>query len=133
MVQTINNISNTASNILSIQVSLNGFSFCISDQDRQIIAVEQDNFGVTLTPNQMLDKIKFAFDNNPLLKKDFKTIEVIHQNDIYTLVPKVIFDANYTKDYLKYNCKILDNDFIAYDEVDQHDMALLPINIPVQF
>ncbi len=122
MVQTTNNI-NTIPNTLSIQVSLNGLSFCTLDANHQIVAIEQDNFGIQLSPEQALDKIKHTFDHNPALKADFETIEVIHQNDLYTQVPKDLFDSNILKEYLKYNVKILANDFVAYDEIDQHEIV----------
>lgn len=123
MVQTTNNIDSKVSKTLSIQVSLNGFSFCVTNEHQEIIAIEQDNFGLQLNPEQVLDKIKYLFDTNPILKTDFKAVEVIHQNDLYTLVPKALFNLNILQDYLKYNCKILENDFIAYDELDQHEIV----------
>ncbi len=122
MEQTTNNIS-TISNTLSIQVSLNGLSFCTIDNNRQITAIVKDNFGIQLTPEQVLGKIKHIFDTTPTLKNNFKTVEVIYQNDLYTLVPNALFDPNILKEYLKYNIKVLENDFIAYDELNQHDMV----------
>ncbi|WP_109300087.1 DUF3822 family protein [Aquimarina sp. AU474] len=123
MVQTTNNIIDNTSNTLSIQVSLNGLSFCTIDSENQVTAIEQDNFGIRLTPEQVLDKIKYTFDNNPILKSDFKIIEVIYHNDLYSLVPKPLFDSNAIKLYLQYNIKVLATDFIVYDELEQHDMV----------
>ncbi len=126
MEQTTNN-TNTISNTLSIQVSLNGLSFCTLDANQQITAIEQDNFGIQLTPEQVLDKIKYTFDHNPALKGNFDTIEVIHQNDLYTLVPKDLFDPNILKEYLKYNVQVLENDFVVYDDLDQHEIITVYI------
>ncbi len=123
MVQTINNSTDNTSKTLSIQVSLNGLSFCTLDADHRIVAIEQDNFGIQLSPEQVLNKIKHTFDNNLALKENFKTIEVIYQNDLYTLVPKPLFNKDLTKEYLKYNIKVFENDFIAYDELEQHDIV----------
>ncbi len=129
MEQTINNntLDNNISETLSIQVSLNGLSFCTVDSDQQITAVEHDNFGIQLTPEQVLDKIKHTLDKNIALKGDFKTIEVIYHNDLYTLVPKPLFNQDMVKEYLQYNVKVLDNDFITYDELDQHDIVTVYI------
>ncbi|GAA0723190.1 hypothetical protein GCM10009430_26380 [Aquimarina litoralis] len=120
--------SNTSGNekhILSIQVSLNGLSFCIANSEKEIIALEQDNFGIHLSPEQVLDKIKYIFDHHPKFNKDFESIEVIYQNDLYTCVPKALFDEEQLKEYLKYNIKVLENDFIAYDELHQHDIIVV--------
>ncbi len=127
MVQTINNTENNTSKTLSIQVSLNGLSFCIVSADHEVIALEQENFGLQFTPEQVLNRIKSTFDNNLTLKENFDTIEVMYQNDLYTLVPMSLFDENQASEYLKYNIKVLDSDFIAYDELDQHDMVMVYI------
>ncbi|GAA4279054.1 DUF3822 family protein [Aquimarina mytili] len=127
MEQTTNNSIDYTSKTLSIQVSLNGLSFCTVDSDQQITAIEHDNFGIQLTPEQVLDKIKYTLDNNTVLKDDFKTIEVIYHNDLYTLVPKPLFNQDMAKEYLQYNIKVLENDFIAYDELDQHDIVTVYI------
>ncbi|MBQ0733005.1 DUF3822 family protein [Aquimarina celericrescens] len=127
MEQTTNNNIDNVLHTLSIQVSLNGLSFCTIDDHKHINAIEQDNFGIQLTPEQVLNKIKHTFDRNPALKGSFKTIEVIHQNNLYTIVPKALFDKNLLTDYLKYNIKLLENDFIAYDELDQHEIVTVYI------
>ncbi|WP_109438354.1 DUF3822 family protein [Aquimarina sp. AU119] len=127
MVQTISNTIDNTSKKLSIQVSLNGLSFCTVDTNNQVTAIEQENFGIRLTPEQVLDKIKYTFDRNENLKESFTTIEVIHQNDLYTIVPKPLFNETLLKDYLKFNVKVLDNDFITYDELDQHDLVTVYI------
>ncbi|AXT55560.1 DUF3822 family protein [Aquimarina sp. AD1] len=126
----IQNRSNTTGNTkytLSIQVSLNGLSFCAVNSENEIVALEQDNFGVRLSPEQVLNKIKYIFDHNTHLKYDFETVEVIYENDLYTAVPKALFDTELLKDYLKYNIKVLENDFIAYDELNQHEIVIVYI------
>lgn len=124
MAQTTNNIKDNTSNILSIQVSLNGLSFCTIDSSNQEIkTIEQDNFGIQLTPKQVLDKIKYTLDHNPALLGSFETVEVIYHNDLYALVPKPLFNEDILREYLKYNIKVLENDFIAFDELEQHDIV----------
>ncbi|WP_062059156.1 DUF3822 family protein [Aquimarina longa] len=128
MVQTINSIDDNTSKKLSIQVSLNGFSFCITNKNQKIIAIEQDNFGIQLTPKQVLDKIKYSFNHNKNLREQvFNSIDVIHQNDLYTVVPKPLFDEKLLNEYLKFNTKVLKNDFIAYDTLDRHDIVTVYI------
>ncbi|MBP2832110.1 DUF3822 family protein [Aquimarina sp. U1-2] len=125
MVQTTNNHIKDTKHTLSIQVSLNGLSFCIVNANKQIVTLEKDAFGIQLTPEQVLQKIKHHLDTNPFLETDFETIEVIHQNMLYSIVPKALFDENTVKEYLNYNVRLLQNDFIAYDELDQHEMNIV--------
>ncbi|EZH73862.1 hypothetical protein ATO12_13320 [Aquimarina atlantica] len=127
MVQTINNTIDNTSKTLSIQVSLNGLSFCTVNANDQITSITHESFGIQLTPTQVLDKIKYAFDHNHNLKGTFDTIEVIHQNDLYTVVPKALFNEDSLKEYLKFNTKVLQNDFIAYDEMNPHNMVTVYI------
>ncbi|WP_103068706.1 DUF3822 family protein [Aquimarina sediminis] len=128
MVQTTNNSIDNTSKKLSIQVSLNGLSFCASNSnDQQITSIEHENFGIQLTPKQVLDKIKYNFDHNYNLKGTYDIIEVIYHNDLYTVVPKSLFNKELIKDYLKFNTKVLQNDFITYDELDQHDIITVYI------
>ncbi|MBQ4822486.1 DUF3822 family protein [Aquimarina sp. MMG016] len=127
MVQTTNNIDNNTLYTLSIQVSLNGLSFCTANAEQEITALAYENFGVQLTPEQVLEKIKYVLDHNPDLKHDFSTIEVIYQSELYTFVPKALFDENHLKEYLNYNVRVLATDFIAYDELSQHEIITVYI------
>lgn len=127
MVKTINNTEDNTLHTLSIQVSLNGLSFCTVNQDQQITSLVEDNFGIQLSPEQVLDKIKYSFDHHLALKENFQSVEVIYLNNLYTHVPKPLFDADQIKEYLKYNIKVLENDFIAYDELEQHDIITVYI------
>jgi len=122
MVQTTNNeIDNTTK--MSIQVSLNGLSFCIK-KNGNISFLEIDNFGIQLTPEQVLEKIKFSLNSKEELKDNFDSIEVIHQNDLYSTIPKSLFDESKLSEYLKYNIKVLQSDFIAFDLLEQQELVV---------
>ena len=127
MVKTINKIQSIQTHTLSIQISLNGLSFCIKNDDNQILALENESFEPNLTPNQILDNVMYTFDYHSELQQRFKNIEVIHQNDHYTFVPKKFFDPKFCNIYLNYNTKVYNNDYIAYDETDLEDMVTVYI------
>jgi len=55
--------------------------------------------------------------SNTVFSADFNSVIVIHQNELATLVPKELYDAEHKVDYLKFNSKILRNDFITEDEI----------------
>ena len=40
-----------------------------------------------------------------------------------TIVPKTLFNEDIIKDYLKYNIKVLENDYVTYDDLHQHDIV----------
>lgn len=121
---TNNNILDNTSKTLSIQVSLSGLSFC-SYNNSHVYALEQDNFGMQLTPKQTLERIKHAFEKLQFLNENFSSVEIIYQNELYTTVPKSLFDKKLLKEYLQYNIRVFENDFIAYDELSQHSINVV--------
>ncbi|HMC01297.1 MAG TPA: DUF3822 family protein [Flavobacteriaceae bacterium] len=122
MVQTNNNLEILTNLRLSIQVSLNGLSFCVLDESTNSIThLEQIGFNKKLTPFELLDSIKNIFKNHKVLKNTFNTVNVIYVNELSALVPKPLFDEDHMADYLKFNSKILKSDFIAFDDIAAND------------
>ena len=111
-------VENTSIKKLSIQFSLDGFSFCIMNRFDQVRHFSTYTFDEKLeTPEHLLEKIKPIFKNDVLLQEDFSSVFVIHQNNLSTIVPNALFDENKLKTYLNYNVKVLKTDFIAFDDL----------------
>ncbi len=72
------------------------------------------------TPQSQLDLIKKEFNSNTLLVNNFDSINVSHSNNLATLVPKPFFNEAHLSDYLQYNVKVLKNDFIAFDTLEEN-------------
>lgn len=108
-------------NSLSIQFSLDGFSFCINDNEtNKTKHFSNHTFEETLkSPEKLLEKIQVIFEEDRLLQKDFKSIQVIHQNYLSSLVPNAYFDASLLRNYLDVTVKTLKNDFIAFDDLEK--------------
>lgn len=120
---TTNNITKNNSNkSLSIQISLNGLSFCILDTESNTITnLNTINFDKHVTPFKLLDILKDQFLVEPSLDQNFKSVQLIHVNELATIVPKDLFNENKTADYLKFNSKILKSDFIAHDVIETNN------------
>ena len=105
---------------LSIQFSLDGFSFCISNSDtKKVLLFTQYTFEKALSsPEFLLEKIITTFATNKDLQQDFVAIFAVHQNNLSTLVPDEYFDRNSLSSYLKYTVKTLTTDFITYDSLE---------------
>ena len=118
-----NNISNIHVNKeLSIQVSLSGLSFCILQKDTNTIAfLNQITFEKKLNPFEVLDRLKHEFNTQDALKSSFSAVNVVHVNELSTLVPKPLFVEDNLADYLKFNSKILKSDFITFDDIALND------------
>ncbi len=103
---------------LSIQVNLNGLSFCILNRSSNSITfLKSDTFDKKLTPFDVLNRLKTELSSNTVFSDEFKTVQIIYQNELATLVPKDLYNEAYKADYLKFNSKILSTDFITEDEI----------------
>lgn len=103
---------------LSIQVSLNGLSFCILNRTSNTIEfLKRIDFQNKLTPFDALHRLKTELSANSVFSDEFNAVIVIHQNELSTLIPKDLYDEKQKADYLKFNAKILKTDFITHDEI----------------
>ena len=107
---------------LSIQVSLNGLSFCVLNSDTNAIEfLKTINFDKQFNPQDVLDLLKGTIASESALQGTFKNVLIIHDNDLSSLVPKPLFNEENLADYLKFNAKILKTDYIAYDQLKVND------------
>jgi len=114
---------------LSIQFSLDGFSFCIFHKDLKTYTTLYDYSFEELnnTPQKLLENITSIFNDEELLQKKFDSVDVSHINELSTLVPKALFDEKKLSDYLAYNTKIYRHDYFEYDEIENHDIVTVYI------
>ena len=104
---------------LSIQISLNGLSFCMLNRSTNYITyLKHFEKEKKLSPFEALDFLKHLFNSELELQQNFNNIHVIYVNELATLVPKALFNENLLADYLKFNSKILKTDFIAHDALE---------------
>ncbi|MFD1294354.1 DUF3822 family protein [Lutibacter holmesii] len=122
---------NLEENHLSIQLSLDGFSFCIYNK-------AQNEFGAlglyefensNISPYKHLDLVAEIFQNEPLLQLKYQSVSVSHFNNLNSQVPLPFFEKEKLEDYLKFNVKVLENDFITYDEIVNTDI----VNVYIPF
>lgn len=116
---------------LSIQISLDGFSFCIIHRiEKQIEKLKYIPFqDAVSTPEKLLQKVESIFKTERHLQKRYGSVNVTHVNQLSELVPRSLFDKERIRDYLKFSSKTFTNDYIVYDELDNHDM----INVYIPF
>jgi len=110
---------------LSIQLSLDGFSFCIINIDaKEVIALKHFSFAnASVNPVEHLANVSMYFELEELLQQKYQSINVTHVNDLSTLVPKPLFDSKNLKQYIKYSSKIYKNDYIVFDPIENHDIV----------
>lgn len=123
-----NNILQHKEYRLSVQISLTGLSFLVKNKssNRTHFFIEK-KFESTRTPEEIEVKIDTIISENEALQVPFSEITLIYTNTIYTTVPESLFDESKASEYLKFNSKILANDFIAFDTIDAHEIVVVYI------
>ena len=109
---------------LSIQVSLNGFSFCVADTvSKKLLISDKLDSLEEQTPMIVKDELEKLLKKHQLPEMEFDEVVVVHSNTLFGLVPKSLFNADHLQEYLKYNTKVLATDVLSYDEVEHHDLV----------
>ena len=117
-IQKSNSLNKHNNKALSIQISLSGLSFCILNRSSTTIEhLKNIPFDKKVTPFEALERLITALDTNTIFEQVFQSILLIYQNELSICVPKPLFNEDNSADYLKFNAKILNTDFIAYDEI----------------
>ncbi len=104
---------------LSIQVGLDGLSFCILDTiGNKLVLSYAKAFENQLDPYRLQQELREAFREQGVLEYRFSEVVAIHRNLLFSLVPQALFDPAHLADYIKFNAKILPTDHLEYDPID---------------
>ena len=123
MAVTTNNTFNNTPMKMSVQVSLNGLSFCILNaKDNTVVEVKEVIFNERLNPIEVENKLISYFEEH-LATLPLNDVIVIHANELATFVPLPLFSEKELANYLKYNNKIFASDFIAHDIITPYDIV----------
>ncbi|NJB70436.1 hypothetical protein GGR42_000898 [Saonia flava] len=115
---------------LSIQASLNGLSFCVMDTiDNSLLLSKSVVFEKERNPYELQKELKTFLEKQNIHNANFSEVVVIHKNNLFSLVPKSLFNENELANYLKFNAKILESDHFAHDEIEPYDI----VNVYVPF
>jgi hypothetical protein len=117
------NITDKKYKKLTLQVRLDGFSFCVFDTLQQsILLVKEIAFSSYPSASKVEDYYWKAFSDFPELKDSYDEVVVIHDNNLDTFVPKALFDVEFLGSYLQYNTKVFETDFFAFDEIASYEI-----------
>jgi hypothetical protein len=123
-------INLTQSYYLSIQLNLDGLSFCILDPVREkYIAFESKSFPKDQIFDDYLDELEKYIQNTKLLNHKFKAVKLMWLSGKNTLIPNSYFNKDKLKSFFEFNQKLDDLDEIHYNElkyVDAYSIFVLP-------
>jgi len=128
--QTNNRLNHNIKKRLSIQISLSGLSFCVLNSESNTIEfLDNLEFDKKQTPFEVLQNLKKVLEHDDRFSQNFEKVLIIYDNELSNIVPKAFFDENYIADYLKFNSKILRNDYVTFDTIEINNS----VNVYVPF
>lgn len=126
MPQKTNNIQKTLQYRLSVQVSLNGLSFLVTNPEtKETEFFIEKTLDHSTTPEELLMDIETVMFKNDILNSNFSEVSIIYSTPVYSLVPTSLFDETKASEYLKFNSKILANDYMAHDVLENLDTVVV--------
>lgn len=121
-----NNIENITKKRLSVQVSLIGLSFLVTSEDgEEDVFFYEKTLSHTTSPEELLYDLEAILSDNDIFNVNFQEISVVYSTPIYTIVPSAIFDPTRASEYLKFNSKILANDYISHDPLNNEEILVV--------
>jgi len=108
---------------LTLQVSLNGLSFCCFDLlSGKPTSLKNIPFTQFQKSSKIEDLFIEVFKEHAELSQKYDEILIIHSNNLSTFVPVALFDEEFIGSYLQYNTKVFETDFFTYDELINYQM-----------
>lgn len=128
MVQETTNKENSSQKKLSIQVRLDGLSFCILDSETKNISwYKKLSFPKEHNPGKALTEIESIYQKEESLRDTFNEVILLFSHELYSTVPAEFFIEKEAATYLKFNTKILGTDVVEFDHINEE---LVNVYIP---
>lgn len=112
---------------LSVQVSLAGLSFYVRSSSGETDYFSHDSLPDGSVPTDVLLALKREIEKANFETSNVGSVKVIHAVNEYTAVPSDLFDSRKASDFLKFNTRILSNDFIAWDQIGEFKVHMVYI------
>lgn len=105
---------------LSIQINLSGLSFCILNKTSNTIEVLYSiYFEEKFNTNKVLQELLSQFETKKEFSEPFENVNIIYQNELCAIVPNELFKEEDLENYLRFNVKVLNTDFINFDSLEE--------------
>lgn len=120
------NNTNTNQTIrLSVQIALTGLSFFVTDETNSVIDYHVYPFEFPIAPEDLHWQLEKALAAQREWVDSPTSLTVVHASNLYTVVPASLFEEGRASDYLKFNTKILANDYVGFDRIDALGMVIV--------
>lgn len=97
-------INNTSTYVLSLELEYKAYAYAIVDSIRnRYVAIKYVNFSEDMVNKTFAEKLMFMIDEDPFLKRNYKTVNFSFVTNKTTLVPDALFDKRLIKQYFEFN------------------------------
>jgi hypothetical protein len=117
-------INSTENYELSMQISPDGFSFCLLDTIRNKYVLMR-SFDPDESKYFNADKLKELIENDDFLKKKYKQVNVVMPSGKFTIVPSPLFDPGKKDEYFTFNQILEEGQTVAVNKINDPDAFLL--------
>lgn len=105
---------------LSIKISLSSFDLMLSNlEDNSILDYKRCNFNKKAITENLESKLDSFLNESKIDFSNVINVKLIISNNLSCLVPKELFDERLSLDYLKFNSKLIENDFASNDYIEE--------------
>ena len=105
---------------LSIKISLSSFDLMLSNlEDNSILDYKRCNFNKKAVTENLASKLDSFLNESKIDFSNVINVKLIISNNLSCLVPKELFDERLSLDYLKFNSKLIENDFASNDYIEE--------------
>lgn len=115
---------------LSIQLSLDGFSFCIFNKaHNKFLSIESNELQNVKNTDDFCIIFEDFFQKHPWLNLSYKPVNILFESTKSTLIPTPLFDAKEEENYTKLNFTFSDDQIIRTDKlvnVDAYKLYTVP-------
>ena len=110
------------STLLKIKLSSFSATLVLSNSvDDSIVQYFHYNFDKKIAPENLSDKLNTILNESDIDQSNIIDVKLIICNKLSSLVPSNLFEEKLSLEYLKFNSKLLENDFAAHDFIEEID------------
>ena len=118
MMQSLETKIEPSTNLI-IKLGANNIDLMLLNSIGCIIVYIDRKFNEKLSPAKLLKKLDFIINEFDINSFNVISVKLIVFNKLSTLIPLNLFDENLSLHYLKFNSKLLKNDYAANDLIEE--------------
>lgn len=117
-------INSTNNYEISIQLGLNGFSFCLLDRLRNRFVMFR-NYKLSGKEQDLADEVRDIAGKDEFLSRQYRRYRIVFNFERSTIVPATLYDPALKDEYFELNHKLEDNHIVSNNRLQNPDAYLL--------